>query len=142
MKNILRLVLCSILLGVTVAGAGACASSGGASKPTGPVELDGSRWKLVVAGGKMDGRVVEFKKRGDGYVGVLVEPGMQLRNATGVDVGTLNLFSLKPKGVNEYAGVYKAVASDGSVIDKEVNVFIDGDNLTWNLESATWERQN
>src|SRR5437763_11029879 len=42
-----------------------CATSGGAAPaPSGPVELDGTRWKLVALGGSLDGRVIQFKKRG------------------------------------------------------------------------------
>ena len=43
----------------------ACATGGATpAAPTGPIELDGTRWKLIALGGSLDGRVVQFKKRG------------------------------------------------------------------------------
>src|SRR5256885_9567069 len=68
----------------------ACATSGGdasgaAAKPaaaSGPVELDGTKWKLVMLGGNLDGPGIEFQKRGsDGYVGKLIQPGRKLADA-------------------------------------------------------------
>lgn len=116
----------------------ACASS--PPRPTGPVELDGTKWKLVVIGGRMDGRVVEFKKVGEkGYKGTLVELGPRLRNATGVEVGR-EIFIIKMTKENTYEGVYKAVSPDGAVQDKELILTVDGNNLNWNQESAVWER--
>jgi hypothetical protein len=118
-----------------------CATSG-APKSTGPVELNQSKWKLVVSGGRMDGRVIEFKKRGPGYMAFLVEKGHRLREVTGLDMGETWVFSIKPKKENEYEGIYRDISPDGSMSEKEVVVFIDGDNLNWNLETATWERQH
>jgi hypothetical protein len=118
-----------------------CASSSGAAKPSGPVPLDGARYKLIAAGGSLDGRIVEFKKRGDGFMGCLVDAGMKLRSAPGIDLG-IWIFSLKPKKENEYEGAYRAIGSDGAPNEKEVFVSFEGDNLSWNLESATWERQS
>jgi hypothetical protein len=121
-----------------------CATSGGAAAPaapSGPIELDGTRWKLVMLAGALDGRVVEFHKRGsDGYSGKLIEMGRKLRDAMGVQPG-FELFQLKRKKENEYEGVYKAVDASGAVQNKEVVVFVAGNNLNWNQESAVWERQ-
>jgi hypothetical protein len=124
-----------------------CASGGAASggsapaAPSGPVELDGTRWKLVALGGNLDGRIVEFKKRGsDGYEGKIVDLGRKLRDVVGLNTGFV-MFSLKKKGENEYEGVYNAVDNRGGQAGKEVMVFVNGNNLTWNQESAVWERQ-
>jgi hypothetical protein len=119
----------------------ACATSGPAT-PSGPVELDGTRWKLVAIGGSLDGRVVQFHKRGsNGYIGELVDLGRRLRSVVGLQTG-YELFQLKktPKE-NEYEGVYKSIDPKGGVADKQVLVFVNGNTLTWNQESATWERQ-
>jgi hypothetical protein len=124
----------------------ACATSGGAAAPaaaapSGPIELDGTRWKLVMLAGNLDGRVVEFHKRGsDGYSGTLVEMGRKLRDAMGIQPG-FELLQLKRKKENEYEGVYKAIDAGGAVQNKEVVVFVSGNNLNWNQESAVWERQ-
>src|SRR5256885_17051205 len=70
----------------------ACATSGGdasgaAAKPpaaSGPRELDGTKWKLGMLGGNLDGRGIEVQKRGSGGdVGELIEPGRKVRGATG-----------------------------------------------------------
>jgi hypothetical protein len=37
--------------------------------------------------------------------------------------------------------VYKSVDKGGARADKEVVVFVNGNSLTWNQESAVWERQ-
>ena len=121
----------------------ACATSGGtaAPAPTGPIELDGTKWKLVMLAGSLDGRVVEFHKRGeDGYSGKLVELGRKLRDAMGIQPG-FEMFQLKRKKENEYEGVYKGIDANGAVSNKEVVVFVAGNNLNWNQESAVWERQ-
>lgn len=128
-----------LLLGALVS---ACATGGSTAPPapSGPVELDGTRWKLVAVGGNLDGRIVEFKKRGsDGYEGSLVEVGRRLRSVVGLEPG-FKMFALKRKGENEYEGVYKAVDPNGSQSDKEVVVFINGNQMTWNQETAVWER--
>ena len=121
-----------------------CASSGGGAasiKPGEPVPLKGARYKLLAAGGQLDGRVVEFLQGGDTAVGCLAEPGAKLRSATGVEMG-LRVFSLQKKGPNEWEGVYTAVGADGSLNQKPVAVNFEGENMSWNLESATWERQS
>jgi hypothetical protein len=126
-------------------GLAACATSGSSSPPapSGPIELDGSRWKLIALGGNLDGRIVEFHKRGaDGYVGELVDTGRRLRDVVGLKPG-FQMFQLKktPQKENQYEGVYKSVDPSGSQQDKEVVVFVNGNQLTWNQESAVWERQ-
>jgi hypothetical protein len=131
--------LLAVTAPLALGGAG-CATGSGA-KSSAPVELNGSKWKMIVSGGRMDGRIIEFKKRGPGYMAFLVEKGHRLRDVTGLDMGETWVFSIKPKGVNEYEGVYRDISPDGSMSEKEVVVFIDGDNLNWNLETATWERQ-
>jgi hypothetical protein len=117
-----------------------CATTSSAT-PSAPVELDGTRWKLVVAGGRMDGRVVQFKKKGIGYEGIIMEGGVRLAQTTGVDYGKQWIFSIKPRGTNEYTGVYKNIMTDGSFQDQELELFVSGDTFSWNLESATWELQ-
>jgi hypothetical protein len=134
----------SLVLASMVALGTGCASSGGSgstTKPGEPVELKGARYKLLAAGGALDGRVVEFMQGGDTAVGCLAAPGAKLRSATGVDLG-LRVFSIQKKGPNEWEGTYRAVGADGSVSDKPVALNFDGDNMSWNLESATWERQS
>jgi hypothetical protein len=133
-----------VLASMVALGSASCASSGGSAsttKPGEPVELKGARYKLLAAGGQLDGRVVEFMQGGDTAVGCLAAPGAKLRSATGVDLG-LRVFSIQKKGPNEWEGTYRAVGADGSVSDKPVALNFDGDNMSWNLESATWERQS
>jgi hypothetical protein len=132
-----------VVFGALAGSLAGCASSGSASstKPGEPVALEGARYKLLAAGGQLDGRVVEFLQRGDTVVGCLAEPGPKLRGATGIDTG-LRVFSMSKKANNEWEGVYRAVGGDGSITDKPVSVSFDGDTMTWNLESATWERQS
>ena len=122
---------------------GGCASSGSASSGNtgGPVVLEGARYKLLAAGGSLDGRVVEFMVRGKGLMGCLAAPGNKLRGAAGIEMGTW-VFSMQEKSPNEFEGVYRAIGGDGSITDKPVAVGFTGDNLGWNLESATWERQS
>jgi hypothetical protein len=134
--------LVTLALTLSAAGLSGCASTSGASSaPAGPVALQGARYKLLAAGGTLDGRVVEFLQRGDTAIGCLAAPGNRLRSVTGLDIG-LRVFSLQKKSDNQYEGVYKAISPDGSVADKEVTVFFEGDGMSWNLESATWERQS
>jgi hypothetical protein len=138
-RSLLALTL-AFALGVISQG---CATSGGsaAPAPSGPVELDNSRWKLVALGGQLDGRIVEFHKRGsDGYEGLLVDFGRRLRDVVGLKQG-FPMFQLKKKSETEYEGVYKSVDPSGAQADKEVVVFVNGNTLTWNQESAVWERQ-
>jgi hypothetical protein len=120
----------------------ACATSGSSPPaPSGPVELDGTRWKLVAIGGQLDGRIVEFKKRGaNGYSGKLVSLGRRLQDVVGLQEG-YEMFQLKKKSETEYEGVYKSIDPKGGQADKEVVVFVNGNQLTWNQESAVWERQ-
>src|SRR5262245_40456806 len=135
MQTVTRKVLSLILLGFV---AQACASA--PAKPTGPIELDGTVWKLVALGGSLDGRVIEFKKRGaNGYLATLKEPGRKLQNAVGVNVGT-EIFILVTKGENQYEGTYKAYDASGGLVEKEVTLFVNADGLSWNLENAVWER--
>lgn len=128
-----------------VAGLGAgfagCASSSGATQPGAPVTLDGAQYKLLAAGGSLDGRVVEFLKRGPGLMGCLISPGSKLRGVAGIENGTW-VFSMQEKATNEFEGVYRAINADGSIAEKQVAASFNGDNLSWNLESATWERQS
>ena len=138
-RSLVSLVLSCLALSGALAG---CASSGSSGvKPGEPVPLEGARYKLLAAAGALDGRVVEFLQRGDTVIGCLAEPGNKLRGATGVEAG-LRVFSMAKKAPNEFEGSYRAVGSDGSIVDKQVSVSFDGDNMSWNLESATWERQS
>jgi hypothetical protein len=135
--------LVSISLALSGASLAGCASTSGASSaPAGPLTLQGARYKLLAAGGTLDGRVVEFLQKGDTVIGCLAAPGNRLRSVAGIDMGT-RVFSLQKKGAdNQFEGVYKAITPDGNVADKEVTVFFEGDGMSWNLESATWERQS
>jgi hypothetical protein len=130
-------------LALAAAAFAGCATGGSSApaNPNEPVKLAGSRYKLLAAGGGLDGRVVEFIERGEGLRGCLVAPGVKLRGVSGIDMGTW-VYSLQKKGLNEYEGVYRAIGPDGSIQDKQVSVNFAGDNLGWNLESATWERQS
>lgn len=117
----------------------ACASSPKPAPQSGPVELDKTKWKLLSLAGSLDGRVVEFTKRGaDGYEGKLVDMGKRLRDVVGLDVGFV-MFQLKRRSDNEFAGTYTDPKAGNAT--KEVVVFIDGNNMSWNQESAVWERQ-
>ncbi len=139
-KNSVRFVTFAVAL--SAAGLSGCASTSGASSaPKGPVALQGARYKLLAAGGALDGRVVEFLQKGETVIGCLASPGNRLRSVTGLDTG-IRVFSLQKKGENQYDGVYKAISPDGSIADKEVTVFFEGEGMSWNLESATWERQS
>jgi uncharacterized protein (DUF2147 family) len=118
----------------------ACATSG-PPPPTGPVELDGTKWKLVALAGQLDGRVVQFEKRGsNGYEGKLVNLGRRLQDVVGLKEGFV-MFQLKRKGDNEFEGLYKAIDPKGGQQDKEVVMSVNGNSITWNQESATWEKQ-
>ena len=138
--NALTSAVASLVVFGALAG---CASSGSTSsaKPGEPVALEGARYKLLAAGGQLAGRIVEFLQRGDTVIGCLAEPGPKLRGATGIDTG-LRVFSMSKKSTNEWEGVYRAVGGDGSITDKPVAVSFEADTMTWNLESATWERQS
>ena len=131
-----------VTVAVALSGAGllGCASTSGASAPKGPVALQGARYKMLAAGGALDGRVVEFLQKGDTVVGCLASIGNRLRNVTGLSTG-MRVFSLTKKGENQYEGVYKNITADGNIGDAQVTVFFEGDGMSWNLESATWERQ-
>jgi uncharacterized protein (DUF2147 family) len=121
----------------------ACATSGSSTPaPTGPAELDGSKWKLVALAGALDGRVVQFQKRGsNAYEGKLISLGRRLQDVVGLQEGFV-MFQLKRKGDNEFEGVYKAIDPKGGQQDKEVVVFVNGNSMTWNQESAVWEKQD
>jgi hypothetical protein len=131
----LAILLCGVL-------AQACATGGSSpAAPSGPVELDGTRWKLVALAGQLDGRVVEFQKRGsNGYSGKLVSLGRRLQEVVGLQEG-FEMFQLKKKSDTEFEGVYKSIDPKGGQADKEVIVFVNGNTLTWNQESAVWEKQ-
>jgi hypothetical protein len=116
-----------------------CATS--RAVPTGPIELDNTRWKLVTLAGSLDGRVVEFKKKGQNrYVASLVDPGLRLRDVVGLQMGVA-IFTVDRKEENKYEGYYKALSPDGGIQDREVVLFVTGDNMSWDQESAVWERQ-
>ena len=122
----------------------ACATSGSSSPPpaTGPQELDGTKWKLVALAGSLDGREVQFTKRGaDGYEGKLTSLGRRLQDVVGLQTGE-TIFKLKRKTDTEFEGTYKAIDPKGGVTEKEVVVFVNGNTLTWNQESAVWEKQD
>ena len=134
--------LALLLFGVL---AQACATSGSSSSSapaaSGPQELDKTKWKLVALAGALDGRIIEFQKRGSSaYEGKLVSLGRRLQDVVGLQEGFV-MFQLKRKGDNEFEGVYKAIDPKGGQQDKEVVVFVNGNSMTWNQESAVWEKQ-
>ncbi|MDX2021613.1 MAG: hypothetical protein SF187_15320 [Deltaproteobacteria bacterium] len=117
---------------------------GCASTPAVPLkkdELDGAKYKLVVISGRLDQRVVQFRKRGGGYVGVLVHKGKFLQELVGV-ADDMEMFRIGPieGSENSYEGVFITFQGDGSRTESEVKLTFYKDNFTWNLESATWER--
>src|SRR5688572_11607717 len=104
MKTILRAALSLFLAGAAPALVTGCATSG-KTAPSGPVELNGTKWKLVALAGKLDGRVVEFKKKGkDGYIGTMIDLGNKLENLPGIAV-PYEVFSMRKKGENQYEGM-------------------------------------
>jgi hypothetical protein len=130
----LAFLVCGVL-------AQACATSG-PPVPSGPIELDKTRWKLVALAGQLDGRVVEFQRRGpDAYSGKLVVLGRRLQDVVGLKEG-FEMFQLRRKAENQYEGVFKSVDPNGSQVDKEVFISVTGNSFTWNQENATWERQD
>src|SRR5262249_38116482 len=93
--------------------------------PPQPIELDATKWKAVTLGGMLDGRVVQFKKKGkDYYQGTLVEAGRVLQNVVGLQMGA-EIFSVQKKGLNQYQGMYKAISASGSIVERELDMFID-----------------
>ena len=133
--------LAFLLFGV-LAQACATSSSSTAAQPAGPVELDQTKWKLLMLGGSLDGRVVQFHKRGaDGYEGKLVEKGRKLQDVVGLQEGE-TIFKLKRRSDTEFEGTYKAIDAKGGVAEKEVTIDVKNNNLLWNQESATWEKQD
>jgi uncharacterized protein (DUF2147 family) len=121
----------------------ACATSSSSAPPapSGPAELDGTKWKLVALAGALDGRIVQFQKRGaSSYEGKLITLGRRLQDVVGLQEGFV-MFQLKRKSDNEFEGVYKAIEPKGGQQDKEVVVFVNGNSMTWNQESAVWEKQ-
>jgi len=129
--------------------ASGCATTSGPVKPIGHAQLDGARYKMVVGASSMDHRVIEFKAKGEGLIGRLVEKGRVLSQIVGVEEGR-EFFSLAPVkdaapegGVlNTFQGIYKNINPDGSASERECVVQFYEDKLTWNLESSTWERAN
>jgi hypothetical protein len=133
-RNVLSMFVVSLALFV-----GACATGGSASSSA-PVELDGSKWKMVAIGGQLDGRVIQFKKKGsDGYIGTLTEMGRRLEGVVGAQVG-MQIFSLRQMKPNEYEGVYSSIEPNGNKREVEVSLSVAGDNISWNQETAVWER--
>jgi hypothetical protein len=131
----LAILLCGVL-------AQACATGGStAPAPSGPVELDKTRWKLVALAGQLDGRVIEFQKRGAvGYSGKLVTLGRRLQDVVGLQEG-YEMFQLRRKNDTEFEGTYKSIDKGGQV-DKEVFISVKGNSFTWNQENANWEKQD
>jgi hypothetical protein len=133
----LAFLVCGVL-------AQACATSGSTSAPapSGPVELDKTRWKLIALAGQLDGRVIEFQKRGaEGYSGKLVSLGRRLQDVVGLQEG-FEMFQLKRKSDTDFEGTYKSIDPKGGQIDKEVYISVKGNTFTWNQENANWEKQD
>lgn len=118
---------------------GACAST--PSVPLKKEEIDGAKYKLVVISGRLDQRVVQFRKRGAGYIGVLVHKGKFLQELVGV-ADDMEMFKVAPVAGedNVYDGLFVTYQGDGARTETEVKVNFYKDRLNWNLESATWER--
>lgn len=118
---------------------GACAST-----PVVPLkkeEIDGTKYKLVAISGRLDQRVVQFRKRGGGFVGILVQKGKFLQEQVGVP-NDMEMFRVGPvEGAdNVYEGVFTTFQADGTRPETEVKLNFFKDTMSWNLESATWER--
>jgi hypothetical protein len=133
---------------LTLAGATLALSVSGCAtvpaKPLAPEKLEGSRWKLVIAAGKMDHRVIEFKREGGSIVGRLVDHGRVLSQMVGIPDNMVQ-FKIRPhEGLgaapNVFSGVYTTYQGDGMPLEREVLLTFYEDNFTWNLESATWSR--
>ena len=118
---------------------GACAST--PAVPLKKEEIDGTKYKLVAISGRLDQRVVQFRKRGGGYIGILVQKGKFLQELVGV-ADNMEMFRVGPvEGAdNVYEGVFITYQGDGTRTETEVKVNFYKDTLSWNLESATWER--
>ena len=138
-RRVFNVVAAAGFVAVLSATVAACASA--PSVPLRPDELDGAKYKLVVVSGRMDGRVVQFRKKGNGYLGVIVDKGRFLTELVGVP-DNMETFRLTPVAgaENSYEGVYITFQGDGSRSENEVKVNFFKDNIVWNLESATWER--
>lgn len=124
----------------------ACATT--SSLPSTPLpadQLNGARYKLLASGAGIDHRVVEFEVSPSGETarGKLVSLGRVLSQRVGVHEG-YECFKLskseRPDEPNTWEGVYRSIEADGRQSDREVRVEFFTDRLTWNLESATWER--
>ena len=141
MRTMPRLLLAVVLATSTLA----CATSGGnatPAAPAGPIELDGTRWKMLMTpAGRLDLRIIQFKKQGTGYLGLLKDFGLQLRSVPGIREDMV-FFKLEATAgaINEYTGSYEAPGPDGVMSASIVNVSISGNRLIWNLGSAVWER--
>jgi uncharacterized protein (DUF2147 family) len=134
--------LAFLVFGVLAQACATSSSSSAPAAPSGPAELDKTKWKLVALAGALDGRIIEFQKRGSSaYEGKLVSLGRRLQDVVGLQEGFV-MFQLKRKGDNEFEGVYKAIDPKGGQQDKEVVVFVNGNTMTWNQESAVWEKQD
>lgn len=118
---------------------GACA--GTPIVPLKREEIDGAKYKLVVIAGRLDQRVVQFRKRGGGYIGVLVTKGKFLQELVGI-ADNMEMFKISPvEGVeNVYQGVFVSYQGDGTRTEAEVRVSFFKDSFSWDLESANWER--
>src|SRR5687768_10569750 len=124
MKNALGKTFVIIALALMAQG---CATAPKAD-PSKPIELDGTKWKLVAINGQLDGRVIQFKRKSkDGYEGTLVEIGRRLAGVVGLQLGTV-IFTIRNKGVNQYEGYYKDITPSGNQSDRELNLSVDGDS--------------
>ena len=118
----------------------ACATT--PSVPMPPNDLDGAKYKLVAISGRMDQRVVQFKKKGNGLIGTVISKGRTLTELVGIP-DELVTFQLTPASGGEsnvYEGTYIDFATDGTRSEREVRVTFYKDSFMWTLESATWER--
>ena len=136
-RNLFQAIAISLVCAALV---GACATT--PSVPINPDELDGAKFKLVAISGRMDHRVVQFRKQGSGYVGVVVEKGRLLSELVGIPE-SLEAFKLSPAASGErnvFEGVFTDFQADGTRSEREVRVTFYKDSFMWNLESASWER--
>jgi hypothetical protein len=135
-----------LIAGLGALGAG-CASSGGASggpsgQPAGPIELDGTKWKLTLNNGSFDGREIQFKKEGSKFLtGSLTEVGRQMRNNTAAHPGVW-IFQIFLPAVSEntYRGIYRPPGSMES--EATFSVSADGKLLRCSLMESNWFRQD
>ena len=125
-----------LILGACATGA-APAASGQAS---GPVELAGTRWKLPMTEGNLDGRTIEFKRGAANYQGVLVNVGRYLSGKVGAYEG-LVLMELVPEGATGTFKGFERVPGRDELTEVFCSVTASGREMKCSAESTPWTRE-